>query len=202
VSGEEVGAEFLTHLWHAGESGEEIELGGVPVRVQVGQSMKLRAPDGSGSEVLIKGEYAAQSEELFSALHRGALIVQAKVQLDINGTVVTGNLKAATLTLSGVKLPKEPEKEMAIYSEKGEKPGEATDDNRENLENEARLLTRMALLDQGQDAVDAWFESFLKRRATPQHKKQSDVMRAWVAEQVKSQVQGVRGLTRETAGEP
>jgi hypothetical protein len=188
VSGEEVGAEFLTWLWHAGESGEEHVLGKTPVRVILGQLMKLKAPDGSGAEVTVKGEHASTSPELFTALKRGALIVSAKAQLDLNGTVITGTLKAQSVCLGGCKLPKDagnPDEGAAPRTEKGETPGEHQEVDRNRLEDEARLLTRMGLLDQAQDALDGMFQTFLELRSGKGYPAWRGAFDTWVEKNVK-----------------
>lgn len=189
VGGEEVGAEFLTWLWHAGEAGEELTHGKVPVRVVLGEVFKLKAPDGSGAEVTIKGEHASTAPELFTALRRGAFIVAAKAQLDVNGTVITGNLKATSVSLSGCKLPKDAANpdEGAPRTEKGETPGEHGEVDRNRLEDEARLLTRMALLDQAQDVLDQAFGAFLELRGGKGYAAWKNAFDAWVEKNVKGQ---------------
>ncbi|MBI5495123.1 MAG: hypothetical protein HY904_08840 [Deltaproteobacteria bacterium] len=187
VGGDEVGAEYLTWLWHAGESGEERTHDGAPVRVVLGQQFKLRAPDGTGAEVVIKGEHASTSRELFVALQRGALIVTAKAQVDLNGTVVAGNLRAESLTLNGCKLPKDAGKpvESGVAVEMGEKAGAEQEQDRTRMEDEARLLTRMGLLDQVQDALDDAFREFLELRAGKGWAKWQEAFRAWVDKNAK-----------------
>ena len=185
VSGEEVGAEFLTWLWHAGESGEESDGPSGPVRFQLGQLVKLKAPDGSGAEVTLKGEFVSTAPELFSALHRGALIHSSKVQVDLNGTVLIANLKAPSLTLSGVKLPKDEAKDTGLVVEQGEKAGAEAEADRSRVEDEARLLTRMGLLDQAQDALDAAFKDFLELRGGKAYEGWRKTFDAWVKANVK-----------------
>ena len=50
---------------------------------------------------------------------------------------------------------------------------------------EARLLTRMALLDQAQDAVDGAFKDFLEMRGGKAHETWRQQFDAWVQENVK-----------------
>ena len=96
---------------------------GTPVKVQVGALLKLRSMHGVGSDVTVKGEHAHTAPEVFTALHRGALIVYAKVQMDLGGNVLSGTLKAESLTLNGVKLPKAEMKDSGVVVEKGEQAG-------------------------------------------------------------------------------
>ena len=167
VSGELMGAQFLTWLWHAAQNGVEMALSGRPVRFAVADLLKLKAPDGSGAEVSVKGEFAAQAEEVYTALSRGALFYQAKFQVDVGGVVSVGTLKAAALALSAVKLPKNPEVTgEGPYTERGERPGEEARTPRADLEDETRLLDRMAMLDDAQAAVDQAFKDFLTLRAS------------------------------------
>lgn len=140
VAGAELGAEFLTHLFFRAEQGETLALNGAEVMVSIGHALRLEAPDGSGAKVNIKGEYASQSDELFSALYRGALISDARVQMDIKGMLIAGTLKASTVALDRVKVPKNPEAEHAIYTEEGERPGAEVERDRSRLESEAPAL--------------------------------------------------------------
>lgn len=184
VGSEEAGAEFLTWLWHAGVEGEERVFDGTTVRVALGDLIKLRALDGSGPEVTIKGEHAGASAEMFSALHRKALIMQARIQLDLGGTVVAAVIKGQTLALSGVKLPKEPPHDTGTPVEAGERAGLEADDDRSRLEDEARLLSRMAWLDQAQAAVDKLFDEFLQLRSGNGWKAWRQAFEKWVAQRV------------------
>ncbi|MEW5851717.1 MAG: hypothetical protein AB2A00_23205 [Myxococcota bacterium] len=190
VSPEYLGAEFLTFLWHAGESGEELQVGEHVVRVSVGQHLKLRSMDGSGSDVVIKGEHAHRAPELFVALWRGAMVVQAKVQLDINGTVLSGALKSDNLTFNGVKLPKVEEQDAGPRVEKGEKPGENAEIDRQALADEAAIIDRSAMLELAQGVVDAWFEQFLKERNSRKHQAWVAAVRKWVAGSIQGMVDG------------
>jgi hypothetical protein len=185
VSREDLGSEFLTYLWHAGESGVEEVFGKVPVRLQVLTHLKLKAPDGSGSDIVVKGDYASQAPEVFMALWRGALVAQAKVKLDINGAVVVGTMKAADLTLSGCKLPKV-EEEPAPRVEPGEKPGGEAEVERQNVVDEAKVLFRTSLLDQAQDILDQWFARFLEERGSKRYEGWAESFREWVGKNVKA----------------
>jgi len=186
VSREDLGSEFLTYLWHAGESGVEEVFGKTPVRAQVQSHLKLKAPDGSGSDIVVKGDFASQAPEVFVALWRGALVAQAKLKLDINGAVIVGNIKAMDLTLTGCKLPKVEEQEPAPRTEHGEKPGGEVELERQNVVDEAKLLFRTSLLEQAQDVVDQWFARFLEERASKRYEGWAESFREWVGKNVKA----------------
>lgn len=184
ASGEDLGAEFLTFLWHASEAGVEEVFDKVPVRLHVGTMLKLRSPDGTGSDVVVKGDEASQSPEVFVALWRGALLVQAKVQVDINGVVVSGTLKSSDLALTGCKLPKAEDKDTGVVRERGEAPGAEADLDRNAVVDEARLIDRSATLDMAQDVVDAWFKRFLADRGTAKHLAWANALKVWIGERV------------------
>lgn len=187
VGSEEMGAEFMTYLWHAGVSGEEKIIDKAPVRILLGDLLKLKSMDGSGAEVTLKGEHAAASPELFTALHRGALLTSARVQLDLNGTVIVGTLKATTLCLTAAKLPKDPDREQTgLAVEEGERAGQEKEEDRARLEDEARLLARMSWLDQAQGALDLWFADFLKERTDGRYDGWLKQFRGWIAESVRA----------------
>lgn len=186
ASGEDLGAEFLTYLWHASEAGVEEVFDKKPVRLQVAGMLQLRSPDGTGTDVVVKGEQASASPEVFVALWRGALVVRARVQLDINGVVVAGTLKSPDLTLTGCKLPKADDKETGVVRERGEKEGGEAETDRAVVVDEARLLDRSATLDMAQDVVDQWFKKFLADRGTDKHVAWANALKKWVAEQIKA----------------
>jgi hypothetical protein len=187
MGADEVGAEFLTYLWHCAQNGDEHVVDRKPVRIDVGQLMKVRSLNGGGAEVTVKGDLASSAPELFTALHRGARVVQAKIQLDINGVVVSGTLKADTLCLTLCRLPKDPQNDPGVRAEWGEKMGGEAPMDRTSLEDEARLLHRMSFLDDAQDVLDAWFDQFLNLRASKEWSAHDSSMRRWIAKNVESQ---------------
>lgn len=152
----ELGALFLTKLWYQSQFVDDVE----ESKFTLGDSLKIRNMDGSGSEVAIKGETAASTQELFSGLHRGALITVSKSTLELGNNILTGGIKADTLVFNGAKLPKEDAPEPEV--EEGEKPGSEAPKDARVVEDEARLLSRMAHLDDAQDALDSAFKKFLE----------------------------------------
>lgn len=146
-----MGQEFLTWLWYRTDmQGEVVRLrDGSDAEVSFQRFMTLEGGEGDTLESVTCRGLRAELQEAKAALQTGKKISRAHIRLGINDLQWKFTIDAATLDISGLKVPK--------TVSAGEEEGD-------DLSFEARVLERIHMLELAIEAVDALLAVFLKYR--------------------------------------
>jgi hypothetical protein len=154
-----LGEEFLLWLWMQGLiEGGTSGLDGDHSSCFLDDAVQLSSERGDVKEVSLRKGNPAESREAFEALSRGMRPTKAKLRILAGDMEWAFNLNAATLDLSGMKLPPSSSKEP-----------------------HARLQDRLFLLEEGAGHLERRLKRFLEMRGSSA-KALEESMRTWVRE--------------------
>jgi hypothetical protein len=158
----EIVAEFYLWLWWRGSRDEDLDLDGIgPIRASVDDRVALIDRQDRKCRSVLSGGRSPAVPEAPAALLGGKLPAEVRVVLRRKDTEFTATLKGEQIDLSGLRVP-------ALTGDEDEV---------------AKVLDRMALLEEASDLLGALFQRFAAERLAPDWSTtRLPAIQRWIAE--------------------